>query len=267
MKALLKCFGLSLLGLGACSANDGDVKPPSPTSQWVLTWSEEFNGPELDKNVWVRCQPGPSDWNKHMSLDPSLVEMRDGNVVLKGMVNPDKSDGALPYITGGICTKGRKWFRGGKIEIRAKFQSAQGAWPALWMLPFDVALKWPSGGEIDIMERLNFDKIVHQTVHSTYTKTISKANPVSSMTAPINPDDYNVYGVEVDKSKVTFYVNGKKTFSYPCVDDGNNGQYPFMNAMYLIMDMQLGGSWVGEVDMSQLPVEMEIDWVRYYTRK
>ena len=28
--------------------------------------------------------------------------------------------------------------------------------------------------------------------------------------------------------------------------------------------MQLGGQWVGDVDPNDLPVEMEIDWVRYY---
>ena len=28
--------------------------------------------------------------------------------------------------------------------------------------------------------------------------------------------------------------------------------------------MQLGGSWVGAVDPSQLPVTMEIDWVKHY---
>jgi len=31
--------------------------------------------------------------------------------------------------------------------------------------------------------------------------------------------------------------------------------------------MQLGGSWVGTVDQKNLPVEMEIDWVRFYEFK
>ena len=30
--------------------------------------------------------------------------------------------------------------------------------------------------------------------------------------------------------------------------------------------MQLGGSWVGGVDPQDLPVEMEIDWVRFYRK-
>jgi hypothetical protein len=31
--------------------------------------------------------------------------------------------------------------------------------------------------------------------------------------------------------------------------------------------MQLGGSWVGKVNPDDLPVEMEIDWVRFYEFK
>lgn len=31
--------------------------------------------------------------------------------------------------------------------------------------------------------------------------------------------------------------------------------------------MQLGGQWVGEVDPADLPVEMEVDWVKYYKKK
>jgi hypothetical protein len=31
--------------------------------------------------------------------------------------------------------------------------------------------------------------------------------------------------------------------------------------------MQLGGNWVGRIDPDDLPVEMEIDWVRFYDFK
>ena len=51
-----------------------------------------------------------------------------------------------------------------------KRQAAGGAWPAIWMRPEGAA--WPSGGEIDIMERLNNDSIAYQTVHSHYTYTL-----------------------------------------------------------------------------------------------
>lgn len=32
--------------------------------------------------------------------------------------------------------------------------------------------EWPKGGEIDIMERLNHDRIAYQTTHSYYTHVL-----------------------------------------------------------------------------------------------
>lgn len=47
-----------------------------------LLWSDEFNGPQLDTNIWRRIDRGTSDWNRHMSTRADLLEMRDGCVVL-----------------------------------------------------------------------------------------------------------------------------------------------------------------------------------------
>ena len=61
-------------------------------------------------------------------------------------------------------------FQYGKIEIRAKLESAQGAWPAIWMLAEQKKYgDYPRNGEIDIMEHLNYDTIIYQTTHSYYT--------------------------------------------------------------------------------------------------
>jgi len=143
----------------------------------------------------------------------------------------------------------RKYFEKGRLEIRCKLEATQGAWPSLWM---DPDAPWPAGGEIDIVERLNYEPFVHHTVHSTYTqagkKDKSKRTPPSTATAPINPDDYNIYAVELDTDEVRFYVNGKQTFSYARVPEKESeGQFPFNRPYMLRIDMQLGGSWVGEV--------------------
>ena len=49
----------------------------------------------------------------------------------------------------------------------------------------------------DIMERLNYDSIVYQTVHLHYTYTLGiENNPKHGGTTSINPEDFNVYGVD-----------------------------------------------------------------------
>ncbi len=55
--------------------------------------------------------------------------------------------------------------------------------------------------------------------------------------------------------------------TYPRIETDLPEQFPFDGDFYLLIDMQLGGNWVGEVDPAQLPVEMLIDWVRFYKRK
>ena len=83
---------------------------------------------------------------------------------------------------------------------------------------------------------------------------------------PINPEDYNTYAVEKRKDTLSFFVNNNLTFQYPRIETDKVGQFPFNDQdFYLLIDMQLGGSWVGKVDPETLPVEMYIDRVRFYT--
>src|SRR5699024_414116 len=217
-----------------------------------------------DRAKWTKIPRGASDWNRQMSSFDSLYAVRDGKLILRGIVNDVLSEDTAHWITGGLYTKGVKSFGYGRIEIRAKFEDAKGAWPAFWMLPVDA--HWPHGGEIDIMERLNDDTIVYQTIHSPYTLNLGiKDYPLSHDTAPIHPQDFNTYAVERYPDSLVFFVNGQKTFSYPKIENDKKGQFPFdQHDFYLLIDMQLGGSWVGEVDTSDLPVKMEIDWVRFY---
>ena len=98
-----------------------------------------------------------------------------------------------------------------------------------------------------------------------YTHDLGRtANPQSTGIYPINREEFNVYGVEMYPDKIVFMINGEPTLTYPKVNDGAEGQFPFYIPQYLLIDMQLGGQWVGDVDPADLPVEMEIDWVRYY---
>ena len=104
------------------------------------------------------------------------------------------------------------------------------------------------------MERLNDDSIAYQTVHSHYTYTLGiKDHPKSHSTGVIHPDRYNVFAVEMYPDSLSFYVNDIHTFTYPRIQTQKEGQFPFDQPFYLLIDMQLGGSWVGAVDPKDLP--------------
>ena len=230
----------------------------------ILQWEENFNQTgSFDQSKWSKIPRGGSDWNKYMSDFDSLFAMRNGKLILRGIRNTSVSNDTARYLTGGVYTKDKMSFGFGRIEVRAKLNGAKGAWPAFWMLPDNA--KWPEGGELDIMERLSFDTFAYQTIHSYYTYTLKIKDPKQSATGSINPNDFNTYTVEKYRDSVVFYINNKKTFTYPRIQTDKEGQFPYdKNNYYLLLDMQLGGSWVGAVEPNDLPVEMEIDWVRFY---
>lgn len=269
LRSLCALALVSLLGLSSCAGlrPTPTTAPDSPTPhRWPLAWADEFDRDDIfATGVWSKIERGQADWNNTMSSHPSLFDLRDGVLILRGKRNDLNVADSVDYLTGGVYTKGAKTFDLGRIEVRCRLQAAQGAWPAIWMLPSNAP--WPNGGEIDIMERLNFDSFVYQTIHSHYTvKLNKKTNPKHYTTAPIDSDGYNVYAVEILPDELRFFVNDRFTFSYPRLPEAEQqGQFPFGKDFYLLIDMQLGGKWVGKVKGLREPVEMHIDWVRYYS--
>lgn len=232
--------------------------------RYRLVWKEDFNGKHINEKFWTKIPRGKVDWNRHMSAESSLYEVSGGSLKLHGVINQGLApQDTARFLTGGVYTHHKKTLSYGKVEVRAKIKGAQGAWPAIWMLP-DEGI-WPDGGEIDIMERLNRDSIAYQTVHTYYTYVLNKSqNPPHGSTGRIDPDGYNVYAVEILPDSLVFSINGKQTFSYPRIKTTEKGQYPFGTPFYLLIDMQIEGSWVGSADPHQLPATMEIDWVKFY---
>ncbi|MBR1574874.1 MAG: glycoside hydrolase family 16 protein [Bacteroidales bacterium] len=233
---------------------------------WKLVWEDDFSGTELDSSSWSRVPPGKSDWNDMMSLREDLVYLEDGDLVLLGKVNDGKGADTTRFVTGGVSGKNKRFFPLARFEVRAKFNHVQGFWPALWLLA--QGKKWPDGGEIDIMEHLNDDPFVYQTVHSDYSLHVNDSIPAHYTTAPVLVGDYNVYAVEVHPDSLCFSINGQHTLTYPRVE-GIEGQFPWADCdFYFILSNQIGGGWVGPADQpGQFPTELRIDWVKVYQKK
>jgi beta-glucanase (GH16 family) len=267
----LICLAVILGGSAWAGASEGSASGSQEVvdlSRWELVWRDEFGGERLDETRWTRCKRGTPDWKNTMSDDRRLLKIGDGVLHLRGIVNDKKGEDPAPYLTAGVTSKGKYAFRYGKVQIRARFKCAQGAWPALWMLGAEKG--WPAGGEIDLMEHLNFDQKVYQTVHSEYTVKIDKTNtPKKSGTAKIKRDDWNTYGCEWEAERIVFTVNGERTLTYPRVPELGEKQWPFDQRFYFILSMQIGGKWVngsGPTNPAHYPAGMEVDWVRVYRR-
>lgn len=265
---LLSVFaGLALLG-SACSHLTRSPRSEAPKGEGLVLFMDDFNVDGIpDTGKWVLCEKGSPDWNDEMSESYDQAYVKDGRLVLVA----EKIGGA--YRAGGIETKGKFDFTFGKVEVRAKISShPDGAFPAIWMMPQkSVYGGWPNGGEIDIMEHIKQESFIHQTLHTNYTYTLGIKDPATTKTTVTDYAEFNTYGVEWTEDRITFFVNGKETMTYPNLrleDESERRQWPFTKdaSFYLIMNMGLGGdrpgSWAGPIDDSSLPAVMEVDWIR-----
>ncbi len=260
---------LIMLGLIALTALSYPAEVLSKTRPgWKLVWQEEFRGRKLKDDVWTRIPryPNPSEWNKYMSTDDRLFRVRRGRLTLYGRTNDYLPQDTAHYLTGGISSRGKKLFHRGRIDIRLRMDDAQGAWPAAWLLPEG---KWPDDGEIDIMERLNYDSVAYQTVHSCTTEydTLGRKTQPWGITAPIRKGKWNVYSVELSEDSMKFFINNRPTFTYRRQPEMGPDQYPYDRPMYMLIDMQLGAYWLGKINPEELPYRYQIDYVRYYKKE
>lgn len=290
---------LTILGIGCTQFNlpyeviDGHTflqktERRNDSTKWELVWQDEFdkenldtthwskiglytserlldNFPKLktDKNAWTEIV---NHWSSYMSSSNlETIKFDNGNIILKGIINNDTSGwDNRPYHTGGIWTLNKFAFQYGRIEVRAKLDPAYGAWPAIWMIPEKKIYKDQHNGEMDIMERLNHDDFVYQTIHSHWNLNLKLEKPQRFTTAKIDTTDYNVFSVVWYPDKIRFAVNGIESFTYSKIPGGGTFQWPFDQPFYLIVDQQLEG-WPGKVTKpEELPIDMAVDWVKLY---
>ncbi len=243
------------------------VNPKRAYDGWRLVWADEFGGRALDTESWGRCPRHGAAWARHMSNLDSLVRVTDGVLKLYGINRAESVNDTVPFLTGGVTSKGRRSLRMGRFDIRARFDCGRGFWPAIWVMP-DVKVRYPYGGEIDVMEHLNYDEKVYQTIHTPHTLQKREPKTKNHKTTPIDPSVFNLYSVSIEKDALIFYVNGEQTFKYERLFPAVADQFPFADhPFYVILSAQLGGNWVGGVKPEDLPVCMEVDYVRFYKKR
>ena len=172
-----------------------------------------------------------------------------------------------------IRSRGKGDWKYGKIEARAKLPKGLGVWPAFWMMPTPTSneeIRWPSCGEIDIMEHVNYmTNTVHATVHTEAYNHVKGTQRGGSLVIDDITDCFHVYSVEWSSKRMDFRVDDKIIFSYAPKEDGKEvteAEWPFDKPFHVILNLAFGGNWGGAkgVDMSVLPARFEIDYVRVY---
>jgi beta-glucanase (GH16 family) len=234
------------------------------SKKWKLVFQDEFNGNgSFDTTRWSFCKRGNPAWARYLTQSADYAFLDGSNLVLR-MDNKQIPGDDVPYHSGGIQTKGKFSFLYGKVEVRAKFTGGRGSWPAIWMMPEkDTYGGWPRSGEIDIMEHVNREEVIHQTIHNAAVTNASGGSTAAERSR-YNAGDYNVYGVVWMRDKIEFYVNNTLRYVYHKPVNTTTQAWPFDQPFYLILNQSGGAGWPGPITDDDLPFSMQVDWVKVY---
>jgi beta-glucanase (GH16 family) len=246
---------LDVVCYNSCSNCIPEVEP-----NWSLVWCDEFTGSAIDANSWTH-ELGNWGWgnNELQNYTASSANSFISNGVLNIKAIQENSNGS-PYSSARLISNNKFEFQYGKVEARLKIPYGQGVWPAFWMLGENIGIDgWPHCGEIDIMEHINNENVVHGTVH-----WFNGGNTNSGGTSPITPNEFHTYGVIWNENYARFYVDDVNYFQYN-FSAGNNTQSTFQKPFFLLLNLAIGGNWPGYPDgTTQFPATYEIDYVRVY---
>lgn len=229
-----------------------------------LIWADEFNGPALDLSTWS-FQLGQFNDCIHYSTDRSAnTKITDGKLQLIAL---QESYMGYDYTASVIKTKHTVSWRYGRIEARIKLPVSNGFVPAFWLMPEDERYGWwPMSGEIDIMEHpTNEVNKIYGTVHTDAYSYFTGSEPRGGT---IVIDDagsaFHLYAIEWSLEKIDFFVDDQKYFTFNNEHQGFQ-TWPFDQPFYIILNMAVGGGWVGNPTASTIfPAIMEVDYVRVY---
>lgn len=226
-------------------------------TSWQLLWSDEFSGDTLNTNNWS-YEYGNSGWGnnelQNYTDSPSNIQVNNGSLKIVAQ----NSNGN--YSSARIITKDHFQTTYGKIEGRIKLPSGQGLWPAFWMLGSNISqVGWPACGEIDIMEHINNESIIHGTTHWNNGGHVSQSSSAGAVVT-----DYHIYGLIWTDTSIKFYLDGILYSEFPIANNANNTG-AFHNPFFFILNLAVGGNWPGNPDNTTIfPATMQVDYIRVY---
>ncbi|NME07554.1 glycoside hydrolase family 16 protein [Psychrobacillus sp. BL-248-WT-3] len=213
---------------------------------WRLTFRDEFDLDQVSSSNWNLLNSGYKDHGRLHHYLPEQVTSDSGVLKLEVSDTPYQS---YPYRSGAVTTQGLHEQMYGKFEIRAKFPKGQGLFPAIWLLPTDHS----SYPEIDIVEMLG--QLPNELWHVAHQKEGSRAFHLNEH---VDGSEWHTYTLDWSPNELIFYIDDEITFRTSNVSH---------TEMYLLMNITVGGTWVGDPDSStEFPSRMEVDYVRIYQK-
>lgn len=284
----------ALLAGNATAQNIPDPYSPDngPIRQidgYEYVWGDEFNvdGP-VNRDMW-NFEKGLKRGN-----EAQCYTDRDENAYVEGgrlkimarkerYKNPNydptsgdwrKNTEYTEYTSASLQTLDRRHFLFGRIEVRARINPKEGAFPAIWTCGYNK--DWPANGEIDIMEYYNLNNgDPHLTANfcvSPYDSKDQWATTWNSTFTPLtyytakDPEwikKYHVWRMDWDDEEIKLYVDDELRNSIKIKEFRNgDGSIAFYNPQFMWLNLAIKDFGHG-IEADQL---FEVDYFRVYQK-
>lgn len=249
---------------------------------WVCTYSDEFDGPELDRRYWVPQETEKSGFTTGTmttyacALDsPATIDVRNGNLELSLVDLGDQRDcgqnRASPYAYGQVMHHQTYAQTYGKYEVRAKIPDLKvpGSQVSFWLWPqADTYGPWPASGELDFAEMYSSAPgILRPFMHYLPGSNEGKHQNVRTADCPIRVGEFNTYGMVWQPGRVTIVLNGRVCLinDYSSIVHGEGSPAPFDHPFFLALNQAMG-TIGNEYDPDLVPDRLttQIDYVRVW---
>ena len=261
-----------------------DLKKSAPSyAGYKLVWADEFNKdgrPEPEKWTYEQGFVRNSELQWYQ---PDNARCENGLLIIEGRRERKKNPRYKPnsknwrenrqyaeYTSASVTTKGlHKWMYG-RFEMRGRIDTRAGLWPAFWTL--GVKGRWPSNGEIDIMEYYR-GMLLANAAWGTEKRWVPKWDdiriPITDFNDPNWSKKFHVWRMDWDVNSIKLYVDEillntidlKTTFN-----KDKERKNPFRQPHYIILNLAIGGSSGGDPSNTKFPARFEVDYVRIYKK-
>jgi beta-glucanase (GH16 family) len=286
--AIGACLALAVAGAaglgGAATAQSTEAEVAVSESMpdgWVLTWSDEFDGPAgtpPDPQVWG-YDLGDGAANGLVGWGNNELQWYTGdpqNVALDGeghlVITVREADGSLDcyygpclFTSARLLTKDRFEFQHGYLEARIQVPAGAGLWPAFWMLGSNIdEVGWPASGEIDVMEYVGrLPTEVLGTVHGPGYSGGAGISGRIDLGEPVS-DAFHTMALQWEPDRLAWFLDGR-LYHEVTREQVGAFEWVFEQPFFMLLNVAVGGTLGGLVlPDTEFPARMLVDYVRLY---
>ena len=249
---------------------------------YKLVWSDEFdkNGPP-DSTKWryekgfVRneelqwYQEDNARCEKGLLIIEARKESKTNPRYEAGSVDWKKNRPKIEYTSSSINTATKHSWQYGRFIMKGKIDISSGLWPAWWTL--GISGRWPSNGEIDIMEYYRKMLLANVAFIGSNGKAewYDKKFPIDSLGGAQWASKFHVWRMDWDEDAIALYIDDQllnKVELSKLVNKDGAGINPFKQPHYMLLNLAMGGMNGGSLEGTKFPNRFEVDYVRVYKK-